>query len=164
MTGETGAGKSIIVEGIGLILGGRASKDLVRTGRDKASLEGLFYLEDPDRINILLNNYGIDADPDNYLLISREIHASGRSVSRLNGRTVTLAMLNDITSNLVDIHGQYEHQSLLNVDNHIKLIDSFGDEKLNNLLDKISQNYKELNSKKKKFEELSLNNMERDRK
>lgn len=163
LTGETGAGKSIIVEGIGLILGGRASRDLIRTGRDKASLEGLFYLEDPDKINILLNNYGIDADPNNYLLISREIHANGRSISRLNGRVVTLTMLNDITSNLVDIHGQHEHQSLLNVDNHIKLIDSFGDKKLTSLLDEINKNYKKLNSEKKKLKELSLNNMERDR-
>ena len=163
LTGETGSGKSIIVEGIGLILGGRASKDLIKTGRDKASLEGLFYLEDPDKINVLLNNYGIDADPDNYLLISRVIHANGRSVSRLNGRTVTLTMLNDITSNLVDIHGQHEHQSLLNVDNHIKLIDSFGDEKLGNLLDEINKNYKKLNIEKKKLKKLSLNDMERDR-
>lgn len=61
LTGETGAGKSIIVEGIGLILGGRASKDLIKTGKDKASLEGLFYLKNPDKTNFLLEDYGIEA-------------------------------------------------------------------------------------------------------
>ena len=77
ITGETGAGKSIIVEGIGMILGGRASKELIKSGKDKATIEGLFYLENPERINILLKNYGIDIDPNNYLLISREIHSNG---------------------------------------------------------------------------------------
>ena len=163
LTGETGAGKSIIVEGIGLILGGRASKDLIKTGKDKASLEGLFYLKNPDKINFLLEDYGIEADPNNYLLISREIHRNGRSISRLNGRVVTLAMLNSITSNLVDIHGQHEHQSLLDVTNHIKIVDSFGDENLDNLLNDINQKYLILSNEKKRLEELTLNNMERDR-
>ena len=163
LTGETGAGKSIIVEGIGLILGGRASKDLIKTGKDKASLEGLFYLKNPDKTNFLLEDYGIEADPNNYLLISREIHRNGRSISRLNGRVVTLAMLNSITSNLVDIHGQHEHQSLLDVTNHIKIVDSFGDENLDNLLNDINQKYLILSNEKKRLEELTLNNMERDR-
>ena len=93
LTGETGAGKSIIVEGISMILGGRANKNLVKTGKEKAILEGLFYLEDPNRVNNILNDYGIDVDESNYLLVSREIYANGE-VSRVNGRTVTLTMLN----------------------------------------------------------------------
>ncbi len=149
LTGETGAGKSIIVEGISMILGGRASKDLIKTGKSKATIEGLFYLDEPDRINNLLNNFGIDQDPNNYLLISREIHENGPSISRLNGRTVTLAMLNRITPYLVDIHGQHEHQSLLNTDNHIKLIDSFGDGELNNLKGNINTRHRKLNTEKK---------------
>ena len=163
ITGETGAGKSIIVEGIGMILGGRASKELIKSGKDKATIEGLFYLENPERINILLKNYGIDIDPNNYLLISREIHSNGPSISRLNGRTVTLSMLNSITSYLVDIHGQHEHQSLLNTDNHIKFIDSFGDDYLFNLIEKINNNYKKLSEEKKKLRELSIDTIERDR-
>lgn len=163
LTGETGAGKSIIVEGISLILGGRASRDLIKSGKEKATLEGLFYLENPKKINGLLNNYGIDTDPNNYLLISREIHINGRSISRLNGRTVTLTMLNDITCNLVDIHGQHEHQSLLNVDNHIKLIDSFGDDKFFNLINETSSKYEKMNKEKRNLKKLSLNNIERDR-
>ncbi len=164
ITGETGgAGKSIIVEGIGMILGSRASKDLVKSGRDKAILEALFYLENPDKINRKLDDFGIDRDGDNYLLISREIYSNGRSVSRVNGRTITLTMLNQITSTLVDVHGQHEHQSLLNINNHIKLIDSFGDEMLKNLLVQVENRYEELVEEKKRIEDLSIDALERDR-
>ncbi|NLV76594.1 MAG: DNA repair protein RecN [Tissierellia bacterium] len=163
ITGETGAGKSIIVEGIGMILGSRASKDLVKSGRNKAILEALFYLENPDKINRKLDDFGIDRDGDNYLLISREIYSNGRSVSRVNGRTITLTMLNQITSTLVDVHGQHEHQSLLNINNHIKLIDSFGDEMLKNLLVQVENRYEELVEEKKKIEDLSIDALERDR-
>mgnify|MGYP000182477641 CR=1 FL=1 len=96
LTGETGAGKSIIVEGIGMILGQRANKSLIRTGHEKAVLEGVFYLEKPDIINKILEEQGIDIDPDNYLIISREIYNNGRTVSRVNGRIVTLSTLNSI--------------------------------------------------------------------
>lgn len=163
ITGETGAGKSIIVEGIGMILGSRASKDLVKSGRNKAILEALFYLENPDKINRKLDDFGIDRDGDNYLLISREIYSNGRSVSRVNGRTITLTMLNQITSTLVDVHGQHEHQSLLNINNHIKLIDSFGDEMLKNLLVQVENRYEELVEEKKRIEDLSIDALERDR-
>lgn len=163
LTGETGAGKSIIVEGINMILGERANRDLISTGMEKSTLEGLFYLEDPIRINKLLKEFGIDVDPNNYLLISREIFANGRSVSRVNGRNVTLTMLNSITSNLVDVHGQHEHQSLLNQENHIKLIDTFGGDELKVLLKYTRDKYESLLKEKKKLKELSLNNIERER-
>ncbi|MCF6465881.1 DNA repair protein RecN [Clostridium sp. Cult2] len=163
LTGETGAGKSIIVEGISMILGQRASRDLVRTGREKAILEGIFYIENPGKVNKILESYGIDIDSSNYLIISREIHTNGRSVSRVNGRIVTLTMLNSITSNLVDIHGQHEHQSLLNVENHIKLIDIFGDVELKTLLDNVEKKYEKLLEEEKKLKELSLDTIERDR-
>lgn len=165
LTGETGAGKSIIVEGMGMILGQRANRDLIRKGSQKSTLEGLFYLENPvkDTINTILKDYGIDIDPNNYLLISREIHKSGRSVSRINGRTVTLTMLNKITVNLVDIHGQHEHQSLLNISNHIKLIDTFGDKELKSLLQNVEEEYEKLQNEKDKLSKISINNIEKDR-
>ena len=165
LTGETGAGKSIIIEGINMILGQRASKDFIRKGSQKATLEGLFYLQGSARNNInpILEEYGIDIDPNNYLLISREIHTNGRSVSRVNGRTVTLSMLNNITINLVDIYGQHEHQSLLNIDNHIKIIDSFGDDELKKLLEIIRTKYETLKSQQNKLKDLSLNDIEKDR-
>lgn len=163
LTGETGAGKSIIVEGISMILGQRASKDMIRTGKDKAFLEGVFYLENPEKINEMLEEYGIDMDANNYLLITREIHSNGRTISRINGRIVTLSMLNKIASNLVEIHGQHQHQSLLNVDNHIKIVDSFGDSKLQNLVAEVKIRYEELQKEKKNIQKLSLNVMERER-
>ncbi|MBZ2173761.1 DNA repair protein RecN [Schnuerera sp. xch1] len=163
LTGETGAGKSIIIEGIGMLLGQRASRDLIRTGKEKAILEGVFYLENPVRVNRILKEYGIDIDPDNNIVISREIHKSGRTISRVNGRSITLTTLNNITSNLIDIHGQYEHQSLLNVNNHIMLVDAFGDVKLRMLLDDIKEMYKKIQIEKEKLKELSLNTIDKER-
>lgn len=150
LTGETGAGKSIIVEAIGLILGGRASKDLIRTGCDKAILEGLFFLEEPKKIEKTLKQYGIEKDYRNYILITRELHSTGRSVSRINGRTVTVNMLNTITKHLIDIHGQHEHQSLLNVRSHIDIIDSFGDNSFKKVKDEVDSDYAKVSNLKKK--------------
>src|SRR5690554_2833921 len=76
LTGETGTGKSIIVESIGMILGQRANRNLVRSGKDKAILEGVFYLENPQKVNMILDRYGIDKDPENYLIITREIFSN----------------------------------------------------------------------------------------
>jgi len=163
LTGETGAGKSIIVEGISMLLGQRASREMVRTSKDKALLEGVFYVEYPERINKILEEYGIDADPGNYLIITREIYSSGRTVSRVNGRNVTLNMLSNIASNLVEIHSQHEHQSLLDVDNHIRIIDSFGDSRFNSLVDEVRAKYQELQKEKSNLKKLSLNIIERER-
>ncbi|NLJ79113.1 MAG: DNA repair protein RecN [Tissierellia bacterium] len=165
LTGETGAGKSIIVEGINLILGQRASKDYIRKGSTKATLEGLFYVRGSvsDNINLILEEYGIDIDPADYLLISREIYSNGRSISRVNGRTVTLIMLNRITANLVDIYGQHEHQSLLDVDNHIRIVDSFGDTELKRLLNKFREKYELLKEEQKRLNELTIDDIEKDR-
>lgn len=164
LTGETGAGKSIIIEGISMILGQRANRSLIRSGKDKAIIEGVFYLEDPVTINKVLEEYGIDKDPDGYLIITREIYSNGRTVSRVNGRVVTLSILNDITENLVDIHGQHEHQSLLDPATHIKLVDSFGNEELKDLLEAVNNKYKMLLDEKNRLNDLSRNteNIERE--
>ena len=164
LTGETGAGKSIIIEGISMILGQRANRSLIRSGKDKAIIEGVFYLEDPVIINKVLEEYGIDKDPDGYLIITREIYSNGRTVSRVNGRVVTLSILNDITENLVDIHGQHEHQSLLDPATHIKLVDSFGNEELKDLLEAVNNKYKMLLDEKNRLNDLSRNteNIERE--
>ena len=163
LTGETGAGKSIIIDAISLILGGRASKGLIRTGYDKAILEGLFYLEKPQKFKNILDEYGIDSEDNNYLLLTRELYNTGRSVSRINGRTVTLSMLHNITRHLIDIHGQHEHQSLLNSENHIKIIDSFGDDNFKKLKEEVSKYYSELILYKNRLKEISLDEIARDR-
>ncbi|WP_416197924.1 MAG: DNA repair protein RecN [Sporanaerobacter sp.] len=163
LTGETGAGKSVIVDAIGMILGGRANKDLIRTGCDKAILEGLFYLEKPIEINKILDEYGIENEKNDYLLITREVYSTGRSISRINGRTVTLGMLNNVTKYLIDIHGQHEHQSLLNSENHIHIIDSFGDSNFRSLKEDIYIYYNELVFQRKKLKDLSMDEIEKDR-
>ncbi|SHI01500.1 DNA repair protein RecN [Sporanaerobacter acetigenes] len=163
LTGETGAGKSVIVDAIGMILGGRANKDLIRTGCDKAILEGLFYLEKSSEINKILDEYGIENEKNDYLLITREIYSTGRSISRINGRTVTLGMLNNVTKYLIDIHGQHEHQSLLNSENHIHIIDSFGDDNFRTLKEDIYIYYNELVFQRKKLKDLSMDEIEKDR-
>lgn len=164
LTGETGAGKSIIIEGISMILGQRANRNLIRSGEERAIIEGVFYLEDPVEINETLEEHGIDIDPNNYLIITREIYNNGRTISRVNGRVVTLSVLNDITANLVDIHGQHEHQSLLDPRTHIKLVDSFGNEELKSLLETVNKKYRVLQEEKNRLKELSQNieNIERE--
>ncbi|KRF12096.1 DNA repair protein RecN [Paenibacillus sp. Soil787] len=127
LTGETGAGKSIIIDALTLIVGGRGSSELVRYGADKAEIEALFELPPAHPVWHTLTELGISADASEHLLIRREITASGKSSSRINGQLVNLTMLRKTGEWLVNIHGQHEHQSLLNVDEHIDSLDLFGD-------------------------------------
>ncbi|MGN9164133.1 DNA repair protein RecN [Tissierellaceae bacterium HCP3S3_D8] len=163
LTGETGAGKSIIIEALGTVLGGRGSKDLIRTGKDKAVLQALFLIEDTHRTLKTLNKYGIDIDRDGLLIITREISAFHPSISRVNGRTITLTILNEITSNLVDIFAQHEHQSLLDISNHKRLIDTFGDEKFKNLKGEIKLYYDEYIESKNRLSKINLDSRKRER-
>lgn len=163
LTGETGAGKSILIEAIGIILGSRTSKEFIQTGNDKAFLEGVFYIENPATIMPILDEYGVDFDEDNLLIITKEIYLNSPSLSRVNGKNLTLSMLNNITRKLVDIFGQHEHQSLLDMSNHQKLVDSFGDESFIQLKSAIKLNYEDMVTEKRKLKELSIDSRERDR-
>lgn len=125
LTGETGAGKSIIVDALNLVLGGRADRDLIRTGSDKAIVEAYFIIPNNHRVSVYLDDLGIPNE-DGTVILSRELSSSGRNVCRINGRLVTLACLRDLSRHLVDIHGQHEHQSLLNVENHLNFLDQYG--------------------------------------
>lgn len=127
LTGETGAGKSIIIDALTLIVGGRGSSELVRYGADKAEIEAMFELPSSHPVWHTLTELGISADVSEHLLIRREITATGKSSSRINGQLVNLTMLRKTGEWLVNIHGQHEHQSLLNVDEHIDSLDLFGD-------------------------------------
>lgn len=160
LTGETGSGKSIIIEALGIVLGGRGSKDLVRSGKDKAIIEALFYIE--DNIKGVLLEYGVEAD-DNVLIISREISTNYPSISRINSRPISLSVLSNITTNLVDIFGQHEHQSLLNITNHQILIDSLGDKNHRKLLQRIKANYEIYIKEKNKLGEMNKSSAERER-
>lgn len=129
LTGETGAGKSIIIDAVGLLAGGRGSTEFVRHGAKKCVLEGQFNLVNPKRLTPILDEYGITLE-DNILIIQREIFASGRTVCRVNGSIVTIANLKEIGSALIDIHGQHEHQELMHQEHHIYLLDNFAPDTL----------------------------------
>ncbi len=163
MTGETGSGKSILVEAIGIILGSRSSKDLIQTGSNKATLQGVFYLEDTSSLKDVLSDYSIKLDPDNLLIVTKEINIDGPSLSKINGRSITVSMLKEITKKLVDIFGQHEHQSLLDSSNHKTLIDNFGDERLIELKFKLEEEYKKMIELKKTFNSLDTDSSQRNR-
>jgi len=124
LTGETGAGKSIIIDAVTTILGERASADLIRTGADRARIEAVFNVSGSPEAREKAVELGIDAE-DGLLLIAREVAAGGKSQTRINGRLCTLSMLRELTSGLIDIHGQHEHQSLLSVDSHLDILDQW---------------------------------------
>ncbi len=151
LTGETGAGKSILIEAISLALGSRADTAYVRTGADKAVIELIVETKDPEVINLLRSN-GIDEDETIY--ITREIHAAGRSVCRVNGNLVSVSFLNELCKNLADIHGQYDHQSLLNPAYHIELIDRYDSKSIAPIKDKVKNIYHTYTETKHKLDKI----------
>ncbi|MDP4156956.1 MAG: AAA family ATPase, partial [Bacillota bacterium] len=126
LTGETGAGKSIIIDAIHLLIGGRGSSEFVRHGEEKAEIEGLFNL-DHDRHPCYqkAQEFGIEIE-EGMVILRRDISRSGKSVCRINGKLVTISTLREIGSTLVDIHGQHEHQALMDETHHLSLLDQFG--------------------------------------
>ena len=118
LTGETGAGKSIIIDAMGLLTGGRGSSDYIRQGANKCTLEGLFSMPKSQELKQLLEELGIETEEDS-LVIQRDISASGKNVCRVNGRIVNITNLKRIGEYLVDIHGQNEHQELMQSERHI---------------------------------------------
>jgi len=129
LTGETGAGKSIIIDAVSTLLGGRADTTMIRSGTEEARVEGIFHLNEiaKEAILPLLRRDGLEGDDENILVLAREIRRGGRSICRVNGRAVTLGILGSIGQHLVDIHGQTEHLSLLRVREHIDFLDRYGD-------------------------------------
>jgi len=130
ITGETGAGKSLVIDALSAVTGGKFSKEDIRTGEDKASIEALFSLDGVLDIKNILEEYGIESDSDNSLVITREVNAHGKSVCRLNGQIVTLSILKRIAQYLVDIVGQNEYQLLFNSVKHGEYVDSFGSDEI----------------------------------
>jgi len=161
LTGETGAGKSIIIEALGIILGGRGTKDLIRTGEDKSILQATFLINNIN--DPIYEEYGIDIAKDGILTISREINRNYQSISRINGKTATLAVLNQISSRLVDIFAQEEHQSLLNISNHRKLVDTFGNSKFKKLQKNIAHLYIEYSKENTALKDMTMDSNQRNR-
>ena len=124
LSGETGAGKSIIVGALGLLLGERASTDLIRTGADRATVEGVFDVADRPEIAVLLDERGIDAE-ESFVVLKREIVGAGRARAWVNGTTVSAAILAEVGRLLVNLHGQHEAQTLLDPDAQRRILDAF---------------------------------------
>jgi len=160
-TGETGAGKSIIIGALSMVLGERASSDVVRTGEQKAYVEAAFDITKNRKISKTLKELGIE--PDSNLIISREILSAGRTQARINGRAVTQAALRSISKSLIDIHGQHEHQSLLNQETHIDLLDNMGGKQTIKLRNDVSDQYSNLMTLKEELRKLEAGKAEREK-
>lgn len=144
LTGETGAGKSLVIDALELVLGGRASPDLVKAGEDGLLVEAFFQLSGPSPVRERLAEMGWEADE---VVLTREAHRSGRSLCRLNGRPVTVGMLRSLTRGLVDLHGQHEHQLLLDKSTHLRFLDAFaGQEQLRRQVEEAFGRWREIRS------------------
>ncbi|WP_434579100.1 DNA repair protein RecN [Thermoanaerobacterium thermosaccharolyticum] len=155
LTGETGAGKSIVIDSMMLLLGGRANKDIIRNGTQKATVEGIFLINSHrDLIHNILDEAGIEYEEDDTLIISRDITENGRNYCRVNGRIVPLSILNKLGTYLVDILGQHEHQFLLDNSKHMSILDNFQDKdffRIKNMIEDLLEKYNSLNNKLKEF-------------
>lgn len=154
LTGETGAGKSIIIDALGLIAGGRGSSELVRYGQDKAEIEALFDVDASHPVWGVLNRFGLEMVPDEHLIIRRELSAQGKSLSRINGQLVNLAILREAGEWLVNIHGQHEHQSLLKAEEHIRWLDLFGGNEVAAARNAYTEAYDQMSALQKELTEL----------
>lgn len=155
LTGETGAGKSILVDAIALILGARSSVEFVRHGAKKAEISALFELSSEHPVWNQIANFGAGTDSDGHLLIKRDISHTGKSTCRVNGQIVTLSMLKQIGSQLMDIHGQHDHQSLLREEEHIVWLDAYAEESLKALKEQYRELYDEYIQVEKELHQLS---------
>lgn len=160
LTGETGAGKSIIIDAIHAVLGERTSKELVRTGTDTASVSALFVDLDKDTLKAL-DEMSIPREEDNSLLIQREIRLEGRSLCKLNGVPATVSMLRELGTRLISIHGQHESYELLSPEVHMTYVDSFGG--LEKLLEEYQESYRKLRHIQQKLESFNTDEGEKAR-
>jgi DNA repair protein RecN (Recombination protein N) len=153
LTGETGAGKSIILDALEMLLGARADATIIRQGADFTLVEGVFRIDERVRpaIHAILEREGLLED-ENYLTLGREVRREGRNIARVNGRSVNLGLLKELGSYLIDIHGQSEHLSLLNPRAHIQLLDRYAD--LEKPLQAYRQAYRNLQALRQELEEL----------
>lgn len=156
LTGETGAGKSIIIDAVHLIAGGRGNSEFIRHGAKKAEIGGLFHISsDQHPIYKKLDEAGIEVEEDT-IILRRDLNDSGKSVCRVNGKLVPLSVLRDIGSSLIDIHGQHENQELMDEKQHINLLDQFAAERLAPLQEKYSECYEAYRALRKELASISI--------
>ena len=162
LTGETGAGKSIIIDSVNLVLGERASKDLIAVNQQKARVEALFSIKNNDTVKSLLNDNGLLSEDDE-LILMREITASGKSLCRINGEVVPLATLHLIADSLVDVHGQHTHQSLLDPKKHMHMVDEFNASEIIPVRNKVAELYRAYTEVERKLNSGFVSAEERER-
>lgn len=160
LTGETGTGKSMIIDALALLLGGRAQADLIRSGTDKAVVEGVFSLPSADGLRILLEELDL-VNEEQTLIMSRELSLNGRNICRINGRIMTLGQYRLIGMVLVDIHGQHDHQALLQEEKHLEFLDLYGGPEHLRLKNEVKTLYEDYLETKKQLEALKATEQER---
>lgn len=160
LTGETGSGKSIIIDSLGLVLGQRANKDIIKKGKDRAFIEAVFSSYDEETKDLLLE-YGIESG--DLVVVSKEIREKGPTITRVNNRTVTSQILSKISSHLIDIFAQHESISLMDNKNQLKLIDDFSGKDQGQLLENLKDLVHEINSLKNEYYEKSTMEQNKDR-
>ncbi len=161
LTGETGAGKSIIIDAINAILGERTSRELIRTGSNNAEVSAFFENINEDVITIL-NDFGIDNENDNSLLISRKISLDGKNICKVNGSNVTVSMLKKIGQAIINVHGQMDNHNLLSEELHYTYIDSFAEN--DELVERYVSTYNDYLTLKRRYDNLIVNESEKARK
>lgn len=160
LTGETGAGKSIIIGAVNSLLGGKISRDMIRSGENYALVSGSFTVNNPT-VTELLTHYGYEFDKDNELLLQRKFTANGKNSCRINGRPATLSILKEIAGYLVNIHGQHESYHLMSSEKHISYIDSMGN--LDELKTEYRKNLAKLRECKKELHNAQMEDSQRER-
>ncbi len=156
LSGETGAGKSIIIGSLNFVLGGKADKDIIKTGCDLTEVSALISV-DSDAVKNELAECDVDVGEDNYILIKRTFNRNGKSQCRINGKAATVSMVKDISAFLVDIHGQHDHQSLLNPKSHIVMLDRLCGSALDDELLKLGDKYSQYRDISKRLKEIDIN-------
>lgn len=162
LTGETGAGKSLVVDALGLLLGGRASNQYIRTGAEKALVEGYFSCQHQE-IKVILEEYGLDISIEDGLMLSREITNAGRNYCRINGKIIPLNIFQAIGSLLVDIHGQNEQISLLSPDKQLAMLDLRGGTQLLEVKNEVASLFKQIQATKQELKFLQGDPEEREK-
>lgn len=160
LTGETGAGKSLILGSVNIALGNKASKELIRTGTDYSLVELTFSVS--EKCAEHLKKYDIYMENDNIITVTRKI-SEGRSVSKINGETVNLNTLKNVMSMLVDIHGQHDHQSLLYTENHLSILDKFARDSVDELLNQIKVEFDKFTKLKNRLKDYDTDDAKRAR-
>lgn len=162
LTGETGAGKSILIGSLNMLLGERASKETIRHGENYAYVEGLFYVDENVKSN--LEKFDIAPDEDDSLIVSRKLTADGKNLCKAGGKTIPVAILKDIGRSLINIHGQHDNQALLDVKCHIDFLDAYCKKQSNVIFSDYKKTYEELIEKRRELEDFNIDENEKARK